>query len=347
MKNNSPYYVYLRVAHHSGASGYDRFVKYLDGNEIYSNSKRWPGNVISKKINTLIALLTGAPWYTKAALSLELRAFAKALLVKDQIFHFLYGDTDLHLLYNFRGLNDNKIIASYHQPPEELVKGVSIRTLQKLSSIVVVSTSQIDFFANYMPRDRIFFVPHGIDTKFYQPPPLKLVDTPIIISVGSHLRDFATLANAARIILKEEKTAQFIIVTRQENQKFFAGNENVTIKTGISDLELQKLYSQATISILPLSDCTANNAVLESISSGLPTIVTDVGGIRDYVDESCVLLVHPNDAEKLASSAIKLIHDNSLRASLSLAARQRAEQLDFSCIAKQMLNVYQAVRQFD
>jgi glycosyltransferase involved in cell wall biosynthesis len=71
--------------------------------------------------------------------------------------------------------------------------------------------------------------------------------------------------------------------------------------------------------LLPLLDSTANNGLLEGMACGLPVIITDVGGVRDYAKENFADFVLPGD-----SSGIIKILQGYLNQSDKLAARGRA-----------------------
>jgi glycosyltransferase involved in cell wall biosynthesis len=64
----------------------------------------------------------------------------------------------------------------------------------------------------------------------------------------------------------------------------------------LPDEELRRIYRQSDLLVLPLCDCTANNALQEGLACGLPVIVTDVGGVRDYANEQFADFVRPGDA---------------------------------------------------
>lgn len=59
--------------------------------------------------------------------------------------------------------------------------------------------------------------------------------------------------------------------------------------------------------------------ILEALSCGLPIVSTDVGGIKEMIDETCGILVTPHDTEKLADAMQTMISNyqsydiNSLR----------------------------------
>ena len=58
-----------------------------------------------------------------------------------------------------------------------------------------------------------------------------------------------------------------------------------------------------------------SNAVLEGMASGLPMIVTDVGGNAEAVlDGECGIVVPPHDPARLADAIVRLANDPSLRA---------------------------------
>ncbi len=67
-----------------------------------------------------------------------------------------------------------------------------------------------------------------------------------------------------------------------------------------------------------------SNAVLEGMASGLPMIVTDVGGNAEAVlDGECGIVVPPHDPARLADAIVRLANDPSLRIGFGSAGRRR------------------------
>lgn len=64
-------------------------------------------------------------------------------------------------------------------------------------------------------------------------------------------------------------------------------------------------------------------SVLEAMACGVPPVVTDVGGIREVVDDSVGHIVPPRDPHALAQAIIDLISDEPRRAALGTAAVER------------------------
>ena len=54
--------------------------------------------------------------------------------------------------------------------------------------------------------ERVFFVPHGIDTSFFRPPEVRPL-TRTCLCVGHWLRDFAMLKEAVELLRKEANEA--------------------------------------------------------------------------------------------------------------------------------------------
>jgi len=105
--------------------------------------------------------------------------------------------------------------------------------------------------------------------------------------------------------------------------------ECVRIYNGMSpnDPELMELYRQADIFILPtLGDCYSL-ASMEAMATGLPVIVSAVGGIPDIIHEGETgFLVPPGDEEALAHRLEFLIANPELRKEMGDAARRDAEE---------------------
>lgn len=86
-------------------------------------------------------------------------------------------------------------------------------------------------------------------------------------------------------------------------------------------------------------------AVIESMSQGIPPIVTDVGGMPELVeDEISGLVVPPSDPKALAEAMLKLEQDTALRQSLGQGALARIEgPFSIERTVEELLDIYQQV----
>src|SRR3989442_10685285 len=66
---------------------------------------------------------------------------------------------------------------------------------------------------------------------------------------------------------------------------------------------------------------------IEALYAGIPVVTTAMGGAQEIVDDSCGILVPPNDPQALAASLRQLIQDSALRSRLGTAGPIRARQL--------------------
>jgi glycosyltransferase involved in cell wall biosynthesis len=66
---------------------------------------------------------------------------------------------------------------------------------------------------------------------------------------------------------------------------------------------------------------------VEALAAGLPVVTAAMGGALEIVDDSCGILVPPNDVVALAASLRRLIEDPALRARLSSAGPARARRV--------------------
>lgn len=72
------------------------------------------------------------------------------------------------------------------------------------------------------------------------------------------------------------------------------------------------------------------NAIMEAMASGLPCVVTDVGGNGELVvDGETGYVVPPNDPATMAQKILCLFKNEKLRKEMGMAGRRRIEK-DFS-----------------
>src|SRR5712692_3701960 len=66
---------------------------------------------------------------------------------------------------------------------------------------------------------------------------------------------------------------------------------------------------------------------VEALYAGIPVVTTAMGGAREIVDDSCGIMVRPDDPGPLAASLRKLIQDSALRKQLGAAGPTRGRKL--------------------
>ena len=97
----------------------------------------------------------------------------------------------------------------------------------------------------------------------------------------------------------------------------------------VPDGKLPDVYRQASFHVLPSVDRSEafGLVTLEAAASGIPSIVSDLPGVRTVVaSEETGLLVPPGDVPALELALDRLFADPALTEALGAAARRRAEE---------------------
>jgi len=93
--------------------------------------------------------------------------------------------------------------------------------------------------------------------------------------------------------------------------------------------ELGRWQHGAQLAILPYEDTLINRAkcsatLVQLMASGLPTVATDVGQNREYIEHGLSgWLVPPEDSQAFAGGVVSLLQDEQLRRRLGQRARER------------------------
>ena len=106
-------------------------------------------------------------------------------------------------------------------------------------------------------------------------------------------------------------------------------NSQKIIYTGyIDNNELYKYYQISDLQVVPsIVDEAAGLVNIEGMISGLPIITTDAGGIPEYVDENCSIILKrdSNLVEELKNTILLLYNDRDLLERMSKASLKRAQ----------------------
>lgn len=333
--------IYNHIEHHASHSGYDQLAKYVDA-EPYREGpwfrlfQKLPKNWVDR------IPATKTPWYWGKALPRELEMCARSLLPTRTLYHFFYAENDLRLSSRFRPRWNNKIIASFHQPPEYLETHVADKNyIRGLDAAVVVSQHQIPYMARFLPYDRIFCVPHGVDTDYWHPDAaVTKAAQPTFLFVGFWLRDVDMFAATVRRAAEVGLDARFRVVTFAEHRKHFEDLPQTEVLSAISDEALRDEYRRAHALFLPLKFATANNAILETMSCGTAVVTTQSGGVVEYIDPDCGVAVPRGDVDAAVAALRQIAGDAQHMRAMGAAARRRAETFAWPLVGEQMSYVY-------
>jgi glycosyltransferase involved in cell wall biosynthesis len=123
---------------------------------------------------------------------------------------------------------------------------------------------------------------------------------------------------------------------RPEEIKYMDELKRRAVELGIADRvrfpgqreDVSRLLSAADIHCQPnLGPEPFGIAFIEALYARLPVVTTNIGGACEIVDESCGVLVPPDQASALAASLRGLILDQKLRLTLGAAGPARAQAL--------------------
>lgn len=120
--------------------------------------------------------------------------------------------------------------------------------------------------------------------------------------------------------------------------------EGVVFSGFISYSEIHKYYAIGDVAVLPsIWEEPFGLTCAEALCAGLPTIISDAGGMPEVVDENSSI-VAPRGLgfdRRLASAMKRLFHERSLRADMSKAAKERGSLFSKEKYWENFVNIIQ------
>jgi glycosyltransferase involved in cell wall biosynthesis len=102
---------------------------------------------------------------------------------------------------------------------------------------------------------------------------------------------------------------------------------------------LSELYASADIFLFPSISESYGNVVLEAMASGLPCVLADGGGSRDFVEQGVNgFKCSPNDEVEYVEKIELLLQDNAFRRQLSEAGRRYSLAFNWDHLAEVYFN---------
>lgn len=337
----------MRFDHHGSHAGYDRISAYMPEVRVLQRMRigpLWP--IYRRVFHRVVRPRIGDHPYKAPNALLELNAYRHRLLHRPTLYHYLYGEENFRLL---RATHSAPLVASFHQPTSFYEPwGVRGDYLKNLSAIVILAEVQRAYFEQYLPSSSIYFVPHGVDTDYFRPSP-RIRDRREFhcVTVGTWLRDHKTFRAAIKEVQASPGGADIVfdILGRPDDSKHYSDCPQVRYHSRLPEEDLLRLYRNADLAVIPLSDAVANNALMEAMASGLPVVVTDIGGVREYTGSADLAYVPPLDPSALGRAILELKADPARRIRVAEQVRQHALGFDWKRVADRLRDVYADVWQ--
>jgi len=248
------------------------------------------------------------------------------------------------LAWYFRRKFGYKIVATAHGYNRTTLREYFYYRLERWilrrADAVITPTGQMrkQLIGFGLSPDRVHTIPNGIDIAGRPQPSRKLQGSRIsLLYLGrlSEEKDPANLLFAVAELKKRKWNVELVLAGAGPEQQSL---ENQTRSHGLNDqvtmlgyvMDISPLLARADVLINPSRTECMPNSILEAMSSGVPVVATDVGGvsemIRDGVDGllcpardpislanaiEC-LLTHPDRAQQMAENArLRVINEFS------------------------------------
>jgi glycosyltransferase involved in cell wall biosynthesis len=219
------------------------------------------------------------------------------------------------------------------------------RTIRNADAVSVEALANVPEIS-----DRVTVIPPGVDTVMFGPRSDLQPITGRAIAVGK-LLDRKRYDNLIRAVSRAQRVyppTHLLLVGSgpQEAALKMLANQlgvgsSVTFAGSVSRVELTTLLHSAQVFCHPASLDTFPLAVLEAMSSGLPTVVSSAGALPEIVGTAG--LVHKvGDEHDLARQLVSVLTNVRLRQDLAAAARARVvERFTWQAMCDAYIDLYQ------
>lgn len=245
-----------------------------------------------------------------------------------------------------------QFVLAFHQTQpydrKEKLWNLIYGSLAKLfdDNYIAIHRSQIDFYCNHygLPRKRFSLIHNGVDTEYFRPGDKKN---------GRNGRIFRIVHVANLKLLKDQWTLLKTMVELNKTYKNWelkiVGDDQANILPAYMDFvkqyniakkiaflgvieDIREVLSNSDVFILTSVTEALPISALEALASGLPCILTNVGGNSDIIDDGKEgFLVQTGDYKTIAQYLKFFIDNPARKKEMGIAARDKAvKQFDFN-----------------
>jgi len=230
----------------------------------------------------------------------------------------------------------------------KLAKFAFTRISRKLHGSICVSYKAFREIYPYFPGGNYRIIPNGVDRSRFKVEGEKIEgfsDHPTILFLGrlDPRKGLPVLIDAFPEIKKNIPEARLVVVGKGEPPRDIPSQikESITFIGEVSRGMVPVYYRSVDIYCSPaLGGETFGIVLLEAMASGTPTIASNIEGYREVIPDERMLFT-PNDPHSLASRAISILMDKSLRSELREVGLKTAKHYDWMEVARKTESFYE------
>lgn len=187
-----------------------------------------------------------------------------------------------------------------------------------------------------IPKDKISTGFHYVDSEYYHKMTEIEVHTPLrVIMMGALQRDYGMLSE----IVKRCPNVHWIICRGRKNvDGLFPKTTNVELMGFLEEDELRHQMDIADVSLNIMEDTVGSNVITTSMAMNLAIVVSDVGSIRDYLDEKKSVLVS-NNINSISLAIQRLVQKPECVLEMKKSMSQKSEKLSVEYVNRWFSNL--------
>lgn len=215
----------------------------------------------------------------------------------------------------------------------------------KMPKVVLAPNQElIDILAAGTHR-RSQIMGRGVDTDLFSPDKRTVSDGIFRIGFVGRLRaekNVRMLVDLERELIKQGRNGfKFLIVGEGDERGYLEANLRHAELTGFLDGDqLSEAYANMDLFVFPSKTDAFGNVTQEAFASGVPSIVSDIGGPKFLVDEGRTGFI-AKDLQDFLGYTIQLMDDRELHSAMKIAARQYALSKSWDAVFESVYDGYQ------
>ena len=347
-------------------------VTYRDGDNVkyYENDK---GVEVYRVDNYMIRPNNFIDWIMQ--LNFNMITKTNEIINKNGKFDVIHAH-DWLVAYSAKSIKESyniPLISTIHATESGRNSGIHDETQRYINDsewMLTYESSEVIVNSNYMknevqrlfglPYDKINVIPNGVNLQLFSNVNIDydfrrqyaMDNEKIILYVGRlvYEKGIQNLIAAMPKILDRYHDSKLIICGRGgmidelREQVKYLGIENKVYFAGYCDSKkMQKMYKCADVAVFPSTYEPFGIVAIESMLSGTPTIVSDVGGLNEIIEHGVTgMKSYACNANSIADSVLSLLFDPKLCANISQNAIKKVkENYNWSKITDSTYYVYQ------